>query len=236
VPLSAEDWVTLENCLGASVPEQNRLVMAGAFQSAHHENERRAQEAEEDRNAPRTGEVVKRMKQVEAAVLKLLDALDYPGDPDLGANSDELLDEPPEHPLPRPPADAYVWRQMLGAARLGDPVTQDTVWRIKDPERFVQDAWLWGYTARQIRKRWKDRGGRPASVDRFVIRVIRRELTATGIGFRYRSEPEVSGAAWEFIQRLKTLRPTVLTGTPETLDHHIRHSGAGDRRPRSPPK
>jgi hypothetical protein len=232
-PLSVDDWAALEACLGKVIPEQSRALMGGAFQSAHFENARRRYEDGSGEIAPRTGDVVKRMKQVETAMIRLLDALDYPGDPSVAENADELLDEPPEHPLPRPSANAYVWRQMLGAARLGDPATQDTVWRIKDPERFVQDAWLWGYTARQIRKRWKDRGGQPASMDQFVIRIIRDELTKAGIGFRYTSDPDMSGPAWAFVHLLKALRPNVLTGSSETLDRYIRHSGAARPRRRA---
>ena len=196
------------------------MVMGGVFQGAHHGNLGKGK-------APRTGTVIKRMRQVEAAAIKLLDALDYPGDPQIAKNADELLNEPPE--LQRPSAGAYIWRQMLGAARDGDPETKAIAWGIADPERFLQDLWLWGYTARQIGNRWKDQGGQPASTDQFVIGIVRQELEAAGIGFHYKSEPEMSGPAWDFIHLVQRLRPTVLRGSPETLDRYIRHSKA--RRP-----
>ena len=139
--------------------------------------------------------------------------------------AESLLDVPPDL-MPGASADAQVWRAMVNAARQGDPETQDTVWSISEPDRFLHDLWLWGYTARQIRLRWKDSGGRPASVDQFVLRHCRARLTEVGIGFGYTSDPDMAGPAWQFTLELRELRPTVLTGSDETLARYLRHAGA----------
>ena len=221
-PLSDDEWSALEQSLQAALTTETRGVLAGVFQSAHHRNA-------EQGMAPRTGDTVKRMRAVEAACIKLLDALDYPGNRHIASDASALLDVEPESPLPRPPAEAVAWRSLLGAARLGDHETRSLVWSIDHPERFLQDLWLWGYTARKIRSSWKDPGGRPRSVDRFVIKHVRKALEEAGVGFHYTSDPDMSGPAWEFIHHLKTIRPSVLTGTEETIDGMIRKSAGGRR-------
>ena len=225
VKLSEDEWHTLGATLACSIPERARLVIEGAVQDAHYRHHHHSS------RTVRLGALKKKLKQVEEGATLILSAAEYPG----AAIQGRPVDTPPDEPFPPMPDNdgKQFWRALVNAGRRGDGETQDTISAIDRPERFLQDAWLWGYVAHQAAKRLPtDRGGRPRSIDQWLVKRIRAALEAEQITFSYRLGPDdsIEGPAVEFLAEVQRLRPQAVAANATTLRKLISHSKPTNRR------
>jgi hypothetical protein len=224
VKLSEDEWHTLGAIFACSIPEGARLVIEGAVKDAHYRHHHSSE-------VVRLGALKKKLKQFEEGATLILAAAEYPG----AAIQGRAVDTPPDEPFPPMPDNdgKQFWRALVNAGRRGDGETQDTISAIDRPKRFLQEAWLWGYVAHQAAKRLpKDRGGRPRSIDQWLVRRIRSALEAEQIVFSYRLDPDdsIEGPAVEFVSALQRLRPQALEANATTLRKLISHSKPAKRR------